>query len=241
MLITVIGRGHSGTRAMSHTLSASGVFMGEPLNVSGDLLPPEEMYEACRVMAHYVTHMGGLQWDFSPLFTMPIDPAFTRLIESYLGSVLGSIADPRGWKIPETTLVLPWIVRLFPEISYIYWMRDPRDSILGAHVTDDLAFFDVPYPHTDDLRLRRAISWKYQYDLMQVVPSPARRIDVRFEDFVLRQDATLGRLQAYLGFPLEKIPVHADAVGRWRTAEGQYDFDFFPEEARYPLDEAMAV
>ena len=40
MLITVIGRGHSGTRAMSHTLSASGVFMGAPLNVSGDLVPP---------------------------------------------------------------------------------------------------------------------------------------------------------------------------------------------------------
>ncbi len=30
-LVTVIGRGHSGTRAMSHTLSASGVFMGSPL------------------------------------------------------------------------------------------------------------------------------------------------------------------------------------------------------------------
>ncbi len=39
--VTVIGRGHSGTRAMSHTLSASGVFMGSPLNESGDLLPPE--------------------------------------------------------------------------------------------------------------------------------------------------------------------------------------------------------
>ena len=53
-LITIIGRGHSGTRAMSHTLSASGVFMGAPLNVSGDLLPPEEMYDACRVLAPFV-------------------------------------------------------------------------------------------------------------------------------------------------------------------------------------------
>ena len=46
MLITVTGRGHSGTRAMSHTLTASGVFMGEPLNTSGDLLPGDSMYEA---------------------------------------------------------------------------------------------------------------------------------------------------------------------------------------------------
>ena len=36
--------------AISHTLSASGVWMGEPLNVSGDLLPPEPMYEASRLL-----------------------------------------------------------------------------------------------------------------------------------------------------------------------------------------------
>ena len=40
MMVTVIGRGHGGTRAISHTLSESGVFMGAPLNESGDLLPP---------------------------------------------------------------------------------------------------------------------------------------------------------------------------------------------------------
>ena len=36
MLTTIIVRGHSGTRAISHTLSASGVWMGEPLNGSED-------------------------------------------------------------------------------------------------------------------------------------------------------------------------------------------------------------
>ena len=40
-LITIIGRGHGGTRAISHTLMVSNVFMGEPLNRSGDLLPPK--------------------------------------------------------------------------------------------------------------------------------------------------------------------------------------------------------
>ncbi len=68
-LITIIGRGHSGTRAISHTLSASGVFMGAPLNVSGDLLPPEAMYDACRVLARFVRWQGGLEWDWSELLT----------------------------------------------------------------------------------------------------------------------------------------------------------------------------
>jgi hypothetical protein len=233
MMVTVIGRGHSGTRAMSHTLSASGVYMGAQLNVSGDLIPPGELYEACRVMARHVVHKGGLEWDFSRLHTMPIDPAFTRLVESYLSSVLGSDAERKGWKLPETTLILPWIVRLFPDIHYIYWVRDPRDSILGAHVTDDLADFGVPYEHTDDLRLRRAISWRYQYSIMAATPPPARQIHVRFEDFVLKQEVTLGRLEGFLGFPLAQIEVRPESIGRWRTAEGTHDFEFLPREALY--------
>ena len=59
-LITIIGRGHSGTRAISNTLAASGVFMGQPLNESWDLIPPQDMYDACRVFAKYVKWNGGL-------------------------------------------------------------------------------------------------------------------------------------------------------------------------------------
>ena len=42
-LVTIIGRGHSGTRAISHTLYASGVYMGATINNSGDLVPPTDM------------------------------------------------------------------------------------------------------------------------------------------------------------------------------------------------------
>lgn len=234
MRVTIIGRGHGGTRAMSHTLSQSGVFMGAPLNGSGDLLPPEPMYEACRVMAKYVEHRGGLEWDFDRLHTMPIDPAFIRLIDTYLSSVTSSDAPHTGWKIPETTLVLPWIVRLFPEIKYIYWSRDPRDAILGAHVTDDLSVFGIPYDRTDDVQRMRAISWRYQYEIMQATPSPAHRTDVRFEDFILQQEQTLQQLEAFLEIPLARIPVRQDSVGRWRTADVPYDFpELFPRDTLF--------
>jgi len=225
-LITVIGRGHSGTRAMSHTLCASGVFMGEPLNESGDLLPPQAMYEACRVMARHVRRLGDLQWDFTALHAVPIDPEFVRLIHSFLRSVLSSPAEHKGWKIPETTLVFPWIVRMFPDARYIFWVRNPRDCILGAHLTDDLADFGVPYPATDDVRLRRAISWKYQDDLMRSTPKPKYWIKVRFEDFILRQDDTLARLEEFLGIPMARIPVHPDRVRRWESDDGVNYFDF---------------
>lgn len=230
MMVTVIGRGHSGTRAISHTLVESGVYMGAELNGSGDLVPPGDLYEACRVMARHVRHPGGLEWDFAKLHTMEIDPGFTRLVESYLASVLASDAEHRGWKLPETTLVYPCIARMFPEIRYIYWVRDPRDCILRGHGTDDLANFGVPYDRTDDLRLRRAISWKYQSEIYKATPRPEHLIAIRFEDFVLRQDATLARLEAFLGIPLAKVPVKPEAVGRWRSDEGRHDFDFLREE-----------
>ena len=230
MMVTVIGRGHSGTRAISHTLTESGVFMGPELNGSGDLVPPGDMYEACRVMARHVRHVAGLEWDFSGLHAMEIDPEFTRLVESYLAGVLASDAEHRGWKLPETTLVYPWIARMFPEVRYIYWIRDPRDCILGRHGTDDLAKFGVPYDRTDDLRLRRAISWKYQSEVYKATPAPEHLISIRFEDFVLDQDRTLSKLEEFLGIPIAKIPVKPEAVGRWKSDEGRHDFDFFREE-----------
>jgi len=236
-MVTVIGRGHSGTRAMSHTLSASGYYMGAQINPSGDLIPPEDMYEACRVMARHVKHRGGLEWDFSKLHHMKIDPAFTRLIESYLSSVLASDKSRlrKGGTNPETTLVFPWIRRMFPDMQFIFWIRDPRDCILGGHVTDDLSRFGIACPATEDVRLRRAISWKYQYDLVRATPNPrgARRwIELRFEDFVLQQDRELKRLEKFLGMKPAKIEVRPEAVGRYRTDTGTHYFDFFEPALR---------
>jgi hypothetical protein len=231
-LITIIGRGHSGTRAISHTLSASGVFMGEPLNESGDLLPPEAMYEACRVLSRKVRWTGGLNWDFSELMSGPIPREFTDLVFDYLKTVHTSKALCRGWKIPETTLAYPWMVRMFPDIKYIFWVRNPRDCIIGKHVTDDLNVFGIEYPPTEDDRLRRAISWKYQYDLVRATPQPRNWIEVRFEDFVLQQDETLGRLSKFIGYALAKIPVRPESVARWQSDPGINYFDFFEPAMR---------
>ena len=230
-LIIVIGRGHSGTRTISHTLYASGVYMGQNLNPSGDKVPPQDLYEACRVMAQYVEWQGGLSWDFSPLHTMPIDPKFTALIESYLADVLSRKGN-RGWKLPETTLVFPWIVRMFPQAKYIYLVRDPRDCIIGRHVTDDLRDFGVQYPETEDERERRAISWKYQYELIKATPIPENFLIVHFENFILKQEETLEKMEEYLGFPLGRIITHPDPVGRWKNDTERHFFDFFAEAMR---------
>ena len=229
--IIIIGRGHSGTRMFSHTLYASSVFMGNTINTSGDKVPAHDMYEACRVMARSVKRQEGLSWDFAPLHSMPIDPEFTRLVESYLADVL-SRKGLRGWKLPETTLVFPWIVRIFPEAKFIYVVRDPRDSIIGRHLTDDLRDFGVDYPATEDERARRAISWKYQYEIVKATPPPRHFLTVRFEDFILKQEETLRQMEEFLGVPLARIIVHSDPIGRWKTDTEQHYFDFFGEAMR---------
>ena len=63
MFVTVIGRGHSGIRAISPTLTASGVFMGEHLNNAVDLVPAKDLYEASRIIVRHVRWLGGIGWD----------------------------------------------------------------------------------------------------------------------------------------------------------------------------------
>ena len=231
-MITIIGRGHSGTRAISHTLYASGVYMGALLNESGDMVPPHAMYDACRIFGQHVTWKGGLSWDFSAVHEMEIPDEFKQLLDIYLESVIKNKNPLKGWKIPETTLVYPWIVRLYPEMEYVFWIRNPRDCILGRHITDDMRSFGIEYPETEDELYRRAVSWKYQYDLVKSTPKPAKWIEVRFEDFVLEQDATLARLEEFLGIPLGRIIVRPDAVDRWKKDDGVNYFDFFEPAMR---------
>ena len=231
-MIIVIGRGHSGTRLLSHTLSASGVFMGSPLNASGDLVPPDAMYEACRLFGRHVRRTGEIAWDVAPLHTMDIPAEFRRLLNDYLHSVHASAATQKGWKIPETTLVFPWIARLFPDAHYIYVIRHPGDSILGPHLTDDLRAFGVDAPASDDTYFRRAVSWKYQYDIVKATAVPRRWIEVRFEDLVLDQDAALKPLERFLDIPLARVPVRKDSVGRWLTAQAPWRFDFLEPALR---------
>ena len=108
-------------------------------------------------------------------------------------------------------------------------MRDPRDSIISRHKTDDLRDFDIEYPPTDDVREMRAISWYYQYQIMQATPPPKNVLPVRFEDFVLKHEETLERLEAFLEIPLARIIVRKDPVGRWKTDTERHHFDFFDE------------
>jgi hypothetical protein len=206
-------------------------------------LPPQKMYDACRVFAQYVNYTGELEWDFSHVIGSDPTPEFRTLIEEYLHTVLTSDSKLRGWKIPETTLVYPWIVKMFPDAAYIFWVRDPRDCILNSHLTDDLADFGVKYTlpkryldecktEEDIVRLKRSVSWYYQREIVRSIPKPAKWISFRFEDMVLDQDAQLQRLSEFIGTDAAKIEMRRESVGRYKNDTGVHYFDFFEADMK---------
>ena len=83
----------------------------------------------------------------------------------------------------------------------------------------------TPYttPQSIVINLKKAM---HNADLVRAMPKPAQWIEVRFEDFVLKEEETLARLEAYLGMDLARVPVRPEAVGRYKTDEIVNYFDF---------------
>jgi len=220
MIVTIISRGQSGTRTLSHILTASGFYMGSKLNKSGDLTPTRgklgDMYKACGLVGDYVKYLGGFKWDFSTVLEMEPPDEFVSLVKNYLECVLNSDEENKGWKLPETILAYPWIVKMFPDNKYIYLIRDPVDCILGEHPTDDLSLYNVPVGDGvfESKKVQKIISWKYQFEIFKATPKPKNLIEIRFEDLVVNQERTLKKLEDFLKQPMTKIKMNPDPAGR---------------------------
>ena len=227
--ICIIGRGHSGTRVISFTLKESGVFMGKSLNRYGDKAPYLKMWKAARLLGKYVLETGEYNWDFSSIHKMTPSPIFVKLVTSYLHDLTNNSSFYKGWKLPETTLIYPWLLKMFPDFYYIHWIRDPRDNILFHHITDYLNFWNIKKERTGNIYKDRAISWKYQWDIIKACPGPKHFIRIKFEDFVLKQNETLKKLEEFLDINLVRIPVKKDTVGRWKNKPEVHIFDFLKD------------
>ena len=206
-LAIIAGRGHSGTRLISQTMFASGAFCGRLINRSADTLPFEPIYEAASIFGGYVDQTAPNEWDFSRAIESEIPDEFHRLLFPYLKGHIERHArgEFTSWKIPELTLFLPWLVRLFPDAHFLNWFRHPLHNVTGPHVTDDLERFNVPFTATGEPLEDRLTSWKYQTDIMRACPLPERIYRVRAEHFANHTEETLERLERFLGWPLGRV------------------------------------
>jgi hypothetical protein len=195
---------------------SSGVYMGNIVNSAGDKLWPEPLYTACWAIARHVKQTAETEWDFSDVFATPPSPGFQYKVREYLHDLTDLASPDVGWKLPETTLCAPWITQMFPQAYYIFIVRSPLDSVCTPHLTDDLDLFGVPAPATDHAHVKRAVSWKYQYNLIRQMPKPDNWLTVRYEDLVQKHERTMRRVERFLDRPVARAVTRTDAVGRWR-------------------------
>ena len=217
--IIIIGRSHSGTRILPEVFQASGIFMGIPLNVASDLLPTDDIYEACRIFGKQVIYKGKYQWDFSKACKVEIPSRFKELLECYLQPLIDSEEKIVGWKIPENTLIYPWLTRLLPKATFIYWVRHPEGSCGRMAGVDRLEKWNIPcekfWFHEWNYKIR-VISWKYHYDIVMDTPTPDNFLKICFEDYVLDQERLKGKIEQQIGVPLKSIELDKNKVGPFK-------------------------
>ena len=268
--ICVIGKGHSGTGFLASILDESGVYMGHHLNRDMDKGPYAIMYkimslpvgygqagkiEGVRKFVEKVTdEYPNVEWDFTKMVNWGIPKDVRINMKAYLEDLDDYTIEEKfvGWKLTESNLIYPWLVRLYPDWYYIHLVRDVRDILSRPELTDTEAhteLFNVTNhvskptkrPKLGDAGfIVRALNWKYQIDITKSIEAP-NYIRVTLEDLVMSQDEELKRLSEFLGFELKKIHAKEEVVESWKGRNGKVrenweEFSFlndYMEELKY--------
>lgn len=207
-MIVVFGKGHSGTRVLATTLINSGIPFPGKLNATLDLVPAGTIYDACRIFARYVRGTQA-KWDFDHVVNTEVDIRFSKILAEYLTPVLNfNPGFEAGWKLPEATLIYPWLTRLYPNAKYIFLARKPEFACNAEHPTDNLANYGVNLnlKHLEISSIR-ALSWIYQYAIVMTTPRPDRFLQLWFEDMVDNPDSVRESLSIFLSQTIASISI----------------------------------
>ncbi len=209
--VIIIGRGHSGTRILPEAMKDSGIYFGEPLNVASDLIPPELLYDSCRIFGPFVKYLGNYEWDFSQTLEMEIPDEFIKKLEGYLVSIIEVNQEKVGWKIPQSNMIYPWLVRLLPKATFIHWTRHPEGATSAMMGIDRLEKWNIACKkfllHEYNYKVRAA-SWKYHVDIVHKTPKPERYLEMRFEDYINDQDNQKKIVEELVGIELKELDLN---------------------------------
>jgi hypothetical protein len=162
---------------------------------------------------------------------------------SYMGAALNEPIGDRYHldKNPTLTLLLPGMLRLFPETKLLIALRDPRDVVVSCFMqylplnTNSVCFLTL-----ERTAKRFAHDMAVWLRLREILPAPW--LEVRYEDCVADLETQARRALDFLGLPWESqvmqyrdrlakkavasptyeavsLPLYTSAIGRWKHYE----------------------
>ncbi len=211
--LILLGRGGSGTRLLSGLASSCGAFLGNTLNISGDSMEcVADIYD----LAIESTTFGG---DVAS----SRDAYWRDRLRETAGQILARAASPPGavwgWKLPETMLALPQVLRAFPRARIIHLVRHPLTSALRrTHMTSRMdnpigrAVLPAAYRscgldpdniEADETYLHNAATWSYQignaWRALDESRLAKRVLQVRYEEACANPSVLQGEIAKFLG------------------------------------------
>lgn len=170
--------------------------------------------------------------------------------ESYFRSVESFLAKPIGGRLlidknPSLTIVVPYLIRIFPEIKFLVALRDPRDVCLSVF----MQAFPLKASNSAYLNLEGTVEEYTAVMSMWTKVAPVMknpRLEVRYEDMVEDLESVARRVLDFLDVPwnadvlrfdeharhkVVRSPTYADvakpvfktAVGRWRNYQKYFE------------------
>src|SRR6185312_2582388 len=229
--VIVFNASHSGSRLLAQMLKRLGVFMGSNLNDSEDSL---DLFDLVR----YIVERHAP--DYTGLFRHG-DAALSFRAEAAIRAHLADrpAGQRWGWKLPETTHVLPVMSRLFPTARCIHLVRDGRDVAFSPFLAPKAPFWRKIYFNDDRIGSWRGHAMSQRaYRAHGHVFNAARWVnsvtlgraygamlgggylEVRYEALVANPAAELARVAEFLGVDPPTGTTHGDvrlqSVGKWR-------------------------
>jgi hypothetical protein len=168
----------------------------------------------------------------------------------YLAYMAAALNQPIGDRIhldknPTMTLLIPGMLRLFPETKLLIALRDPRDVVVSCF----MQYLPLNPNSVCFLTLERAAA-RYAHDLgiwlklREMIPAPW--LQVRYEDCVANLEHETRRVLDFLGLPWDPSvlnyrehlkmkavasptyeavskPLYTSAIGRWKNYQKYLD------------------
>jgi hypothetical protein len=221
--VFVVGSGRSGNTLLYHTLLSSGGFAnyrGEPAVF--DLIAPKFGSLASRNNRERLlaTWLRSKMYRISGLEQNSIRDKILNECQSrgdFLRILMGEVARSQGlsrWAVwgPDNLLCMTSIKAEIPDALFIHVIRDGRDVALSMHREGWIEPF--PWDRRRGL-LIAALHWKWKVErgIESGRSLGAGYLEVRFEDLVLKPQATLARISRFIAQDLDACEIRQRSIG----------------------------